>query len=304
MTFLDKYELLKKSVPIPAVFNMQGTENCELTDYTFRSKNCYYCFDGYESENATYCVTSVGKNLVDCYYAIECELCYECIGCNKCYNSSYLVDCNNCRDCHFCSFCISCVDCFGCVGLTHKQYCIFNKQYAKEEYEQKVKELKKQNPEKILEHALELKKTIPHPASQQENNENCPYGDYIYDSKNCYWCFDAYWMEDCGYNYESGLARRVWDTLLVGGGEMKTLATNTELIYESICTEDAYNSAYLVNCVGATNCYYSSYLMGCSDCFGCVGLSNKKYCILNNQLTKEKYEEALVNIKKELGWRV
>jgi len=35
-------------------------------------------------------------------------------------------------------------NCFGCIGLRHKQYCIFNKQYSKEEYEQLVP--------KIIEH--------------------------------------------------------------------------------------------------------------------------------------------------------
>jgi hypothetical protein len=41
-----------------------------------------------------------------------------------------------------------CHDIFGCVGLAHKQYCIFNKQYTKEEYEELVA--------KIIEH---MKKT-------------------------------------------------------------------------------------------------------------------------------------------------
>jgi hypothetical protein len=29
---------------------------------------------------------------------------------------------------------MSCQDCFGCIGLRKKQYCIFNKQYSKEDY--------------------------------------------------------------------------------------------------------------------------------------------------------------------------
>ena len=28
----------------------------------------------------------------------------------------------------------SCEDCFGCIGLKKRKYCIFNKQYSKEEY--------------------------------------------------------------------------------------------------------------------------------------------------------------------------
>ena len=41
----------------------------------------------------------------------------------------------------YCAFCNGCRDCFGCAGLRKKQYCIFNKQYTKEEYEKLVPQL-------------------------------------------------------------------------------------------------------------------------------------------------------------------
>lgn len=34
------------------------------------------------------------------------------------------------------NLCIECEYCFGCVGLKKKKYCILNKQYSKEEYEE------------------------------------------------------------------------------------------------------------------------------------------------------------------------
>ena len=37
--------------------------------------------------------------------------------------------------------CHHCQDCFGCIGLKNQQYCIFNKQYTKEEYEKTVAQL-------------------------------------------------------------------------------------------------------------------------------------------------------------------
>lgn len=296
MTFTDKYQLLKKSVPVSAVLN-PDSENCEMTDYVFQSKNCYFCFGAFRLQDSIYCTLAWGKNLVDCNFAIEAELCYECVYITKCYGSAYIFDCSNCKECYYCSLCVSCSDCFGCVGLTHKKYCIFNKQYTKEEYEKKVKELRKEDPDKILKHMIELKKTIPHPASDQYNNENCPYGDYIHNSKNSYWCFDGNRLEDCGYIFDSGPAKRSWDMYLAGDEA-------TELNYESVHSLTTYKCAYIYNCSGCTNCSYSSDLRNCTDCFGCVGLTSKKYCILNNQLTKEKYEEALLNIKKELGWRV
>ena len=298
MNFLDKYELLKKSIPVPAVSIGLYTENCEMGDYTYQSKNCYFCFATYKLEDSMYCADCWGKNLVDCYYAVQCELCYGCVDSNSCYNSTYLFNCNSCKDSHFCALCISCSDCFGSVGLTHKQYCIFNKQFTKEEYFKKIKELRHESPQKILREMLELKKKIPHPASQQYNNENCLYGDYIYNSKNSYWCFNGYWLEDCGFAFTSGIAKKSWD-LLWSGGEKAPV----ELSYELIDCGGAYNCAYIINCNECTNCYYSADLQNCTDCFGCVGLTNKKYCILNNQLTKGQYEKGIREIKKELGWK-
>jgi hypothetical protein len=40
-----------------------------------------------------------------------------------------------CNDLFYSDSCNSSHDCFGCVGLHHKEYCILNKQYSKEEYE-------------------------------------------------------------------------------------------------------------------------------------------------------------------------
>jgi len=48
------------------------------------------------------------------------------------------------RECTYCMQCYSGLNLFGCVGLQKKQYCIFNKQYTKEEYEELVP--------KIIEH--------------------------------------------------------------------------------------------------------------------------------------------------------
>lgn len=302
MTFLEKYNVLKKSIPVQSV-HCPDTVNCEYIERVYKSKNCYYCVDGYGLEDCIYADLAVWNNkIADCSSVTASEKCYQCIDSNKCHSCTYLMDCNSCTDCHFSSFLNSCTDCFGCVALTHKKYCIFNKQYTKEEYFREVAELKKESPEKTLNRMLELKKTIPHPASQQTNNENCPYGDYIYDSKNCYWCFNTFYNQDSGYTYYSSRENKCWDTYCAGGTPDAEIIS--ERCYEMVDCTNNYECAFLYKCDNNRNCYYSSSLRNCSDCFGCVGLTNKKYCVLNNQVTKEQYEKALIEIKKELGWKV
>ncbi len=300
MTFLQKYELLKKSIPVPAVL-VDHIENCEFVDATFMSKNSYYS-EGYYLEDCIYtALAAYGKKLVDCMSVFESEKCYQSADSSKCYSCTYLSDCSNNTDCHFSVLLNACTDCFGCVGLVHKKYCIFNKQYTKEEYFKKIEELKKQDPQKLLAQMFELKKQIPHPASQQSNNDNCPYGDNIYNSKNCYWSFNTLYIENSGYTFNCSRSRNCWDSYRSGGNP----GTNSfsERCYQMTYATSCFNCAFLHVSENSTNCYYGEWLLNCTDCIGCIGLKNKKYCILNNQLTKDQFVLAQKEIKKELGWK-
>ena len=51
-----------------------------------------------------------------------------------------------------------------------------------------------------------------------------------------------------------------------------------------------------IACGYDTNVYYSYLCMNSSDLFGCIGLRNKSYCILNKQYTKEEYEQLVPKI--------
>jgi len=164
-SFLESYELLKKSIPVPALIQDAFSENCDFSDYMFQSKDCMYCFDCFGLERGMYCTVGWGKDLVDCQDIIRSELCYECLECRDSYGCTYVFASERCRDCHFSNLLVSCSDCFGCVGLTHKQYCIFNKQYSKEDYLKEIEKLKKEDPDKIKQRLLELERSIPHPAS-------------------------------------------------------------------------------------------------------------------------------------------
>ncbi|MBI4004654.1 hypothetical protein HY358_00795 [Candidatus Roizmanbacteria bacterium] len=180
--------------------------------------------------------------------------------------------------------------------MSFKEYCIFNKQYTKEEYFKKVQEFKKEKPSVLMEKFTNLKRKLPIPQSFQHQNINCPYGDYLYGSKNVYWGFNTYSLEDSGYVFLGGVrTTHCWDMFFSGAG--------MELCYEMIDCNGCYNCTHLQSTSDCINCHYSSYLRNCEECFGCVGLSNKKYCILNNQLEKTDYEKTVEKIKRELGWK-
>ena len=54
-----------------------------------------------------------------------------------------------------------------------------------------------------------------------------------------------------------------------------------------------YNTQYSYWSSGCIDCNFILDCNNCQDCFGCVNLQNKRFYILNEQYTKEDYEEKL-----------
>lgn len=143
---LEFYKKMWKTAKHRALHNV----NCEnvVGDVLLNCKNMWHSFEGYDGEDIAYSI-SFGEGSKDVYYSHSagweaCELIYnsgvsrsstDLLFCYYTFHSSSLSYCDSCSNCK---------DCFGCIGLKHKQYCILNKQYTKDEYEQFVP--------KIIEH--------------------------------------------------------------------------------------------------------------------------------------------------------
>jgi len=129
---------------------MHGNHNKNVTgEYIYRSKNTFNCFEVGGCENVRYSqqLADTAKDSYDyTNWSQNSELVYEAISCgDNCRNIKFCFDCwPAMQDSEYCLCCHSCSNCFGCMGLRSKQYCILNKQYAKEEYEALVP--------KIIEH--------------------------------------------------------------------------------------------------------------------------------------------------------
>ncbi len=103
------------------------------------SKNVLESVSIQEGENMKYCQISILKsaNSYDCVQLfMGVENAYECVTCGEgSYNLKYCFNCwGGSRDLEYCGYGVGSSDCFGCVGFSKKKYCIFNKQYSKEEY--------------------------------------------------------------------------------------------------------------------------------------------------------------------------
>lgn len=71
----------------------------------------------------------------------ESEHCFECVNVRKCYRAFYSSDSEDSYDIYFSKNLVGCSNCFGCTNLRKQQYCIYNEQYSKEDYEKRINEL-------------------------------------------------------------------------------------------------------------------------------------------------------------------
>ncbi len=138
----DYFNWLKK---IPRRY-MEATnvENC-TGDNIYNSKNAKECYEVKELQDCKF--VSNATSLKDCYDINNddhSELVYECIGSEKNYMHSFNDICWFNSGISYCSLCFNSKNCFGCIGLKKNEYCILNKQYTKEQYEELVP--------KIIEH--------------------------------------------------------------------------------------------------------------------------------------------------------
>lgn len=130
----------KKKFPCKAV-NQISCQNCS-GDYLVECKNCENVFSAKKCEDLkNIYLSEKAKDCMDCDIIgwPSAELCYDSISVAvNAVRNLFSNVCWTCNDIFYCESCFNSHDLFGCTGLRHKEYCIFNKQYAKEEYEKLV----------------------------------------------------------------------------------------------------------------------------------------------------------------------
>lgn len=174
--------------------------------------------------------------------------------------------------------CSNCEFCYDCQNLNWKKYYIQNKEYSKQDYFEKIKNIK----------ISKSKKNI-NKYSQIKNSTNCS-GDYFIDSNNCENCFQVEFAEDCKNSWN--LWRNAKDVY-----DCDTVWMNSELVYESINTAiSSFKNLFCNRCWTVNNSFYCDNCDNSSNLFWCVWLRNKEYCILNKQYTKQEYEKIIPKI--------
>ncbi len=298
--FFEQFSALLKDVPH---MNLIGSNN-ENCGYCHLLANCKHCYMIVESSNNEDCLYGywLQKCLaaVDTSYTHNSQYVYEVDNCYNCYNLKWSSDCTNSSDSYFLKNCNGVKNSFGCVNLQQKEYCIFNEQKTKEEYEAFISELDLESHEQLNHWKKafeEFKLQFPQKYNHSLNAEDCT-GDYIINSRHCQDCYHAHDAEFCKYG------EHVWRGSR-NNMDVSTAGRDAEWIYESINTGISSNNVQFA--VQNWSCSDMRYSYGCFNSqnnFGCVGLKRNQYCILNKQYTKEEYEtlvEKIIEHMKQTG---
>lgn len=292
--FFEQFKELMQKAPTLALFDGKsvGTSFCNVT---VEHKNCYVVSAGWNSEDSRYMNRcAFCRNSQDLYVCNRNEFCYENVFCSDCYKLTYSHTCEGCNNSAFLYDCRGCSNCFGCVNLRNKSYCIFNEQYSKEEYFEKLKTFDLGDyrvVEEIKKKVADLRRSALHKYAQITNSVNVT-GDHLSNTRNGYRCFDFLdGAENVKYcHWSSGTFKDSYDAGPGTGG-------NSELLYEGVSIGVANSNCkfgfivwYSQNVTYGFNCQSSNNL------FGCANLRGKSYCILNKQYTKEEYEALVPKI--------
>jgi hypothetical protein len=293
--FTQFFELVKK-VPFKALNVVNGVNSPYVNNIT-DPKNCYLVFNsGYVEDSMYGHGVDSSKWCVDVSHISKCENCYEGFNLASCANSILSSQCENSFNLILSKNCSGCQDCLGCVNLRKKSYCIFNEQYSREEYLEKVKSFNLgsyENLQKLKLRALDFWNKSPNKFLEGFQNENIS-GNYIShskDVKNSFMIREGQNLHYCQYLQEGAPSKDCWDYSVWGD--------NNQMLYEChACGIGTQNIKFCLLCQeNVRDLYYSICCEGGSEnLFGCVNLRKKQYCILNKQYSKEEYKKLVPKI--------
>ncbi|MFA6000321.1 MAG: hypothetical protein WC783_05105 [Candidatus Paceibacterota bacterium] len=296
-TFFEQYRDLMYRIPLANLGNT-NSPGSEYGNHNEDCRNCYLLYASFRDENCHYSNGLVDvKDSWDLYKVGKSQKCYNSTLCTSCYNTNFSYDSDECIDSMFLTSCLGLKNCLGCINLRHKKHCIFNEQYSEEEYKQKIAEYDFGSYAGLKKFEQEyndfLAKQFRRYAFVFKSVNST--GDNIMFARNSRMLFDGFDdIENCRYITHAVTIKDSYDAYGTGG--------KMELLYEGI---DAGLNAYNMHfCILTHSCVDTDYTYMCFDSnhlFGCIGLRNQDYCILNKKYSKEEYHKLREKIIEHMN---
>ncbi|MES2930938.1 MAG: hypothetical protein V4665_04110 [Patescibacteria group bacterium] len=295
--FFEQFKELHDAVPHVALVGSNNV-NCEYSNQFQNNRDCYMVSATNTSEKCMYGNWFQGDCFfsVDCYMVEKLEYCYECMNCARCSKCAYLENCSDCVSSYFSVDCRGCTDCFGCANLRNKSNCWFNEQLTREEYKKRFDEFlwNHENIEWAKKESQRLSLSLPKKYYHGSNNMEFS-GDYLENTAYTKEAFNCRRNKDTAYLQDAWEATDCRDLTEILGNELSYQIQGCAHIRNCICMRSSFHM---------TDSHYCDMCNTLSNCFGCMGLRNGEYCILNKKYSKEEYmelKEHIIEYMKKTG---
>jgi hypothetical protein len=136
-----------------------------------------------------------------------------------------------------------------------------------------------------------LSRKVPRVSLINANSINSEYTHLAADNKDCYMLFESSNNEKCNHSYWMQESKDCLDCAFVN---------SSELCYEVFVAWNCYKLLFSKECRDCTDSYFLQDCVGLTNCYGCVNLRNKSYCIFNEQYSKEDYSKILEEKKEQI----
>lgn len=172
-----------------------------------------------------------------------------------------------------------------------------NEQLSEKDYRNKVADIAWDDylaVKHLKEEFMQLVRSQPQAELRGFENSGCS-GDFLQHSVQAENCFDCSEIRDCLNCYGVKGANDCLD-LYSWGAQSELIYGSSRIGYSSkniICSHLVFS--------GCENIEYSSNCHSSKDCFGCVGLKSKQYCILNKQYSKAEYFSLRERIVRQMN---
>ena len=294
--FFVQFAELMQAVPQLNLWHM-NTVNSPYSNISKGAKDCYLSFSIVESEEVSYCKNvDKSRQIFDGLNLMECERCYWGMFGTQNYDVNYSIFTRSCMNSSFLFDCVNCQNCFMSANLRNREYVFYGTQLTKEQYAAELAKINTGSYTVFQKLIADFKKVYAGALHKYTNiiKSVNSTGNVLSGLKNSRDCFEVFDSEDVRYCGRALYLKDCMDTNNIAGAE---------LLYEYVSGGDAERNLKLsVASNGAqSDCTYTGWCKSSSNLFGCVGVRDKSYCILNKQYTKEEYEALVPRIIKHMN---
>ena len=289
--FNDQIRELQLETPFAAWRSLTISEN-SIALLSQGDTNSYFVTMS-SSKNTMYSYgAEITENSAEIYESQKIMNCYSVIFSRRLHNCKFIRQSYDLINCDFIFDCRNCENCFGASNKRNKKYLWFNEQLSKDEWEKRRAEVDL-GSRKVVDEWLSkfrdmLEQDTVWPENFNEKVENCT-GELLQESENT---TEGYYVDGSKNNHwVSYFFRGCEGNAYTGGGQD---TTNNYYSHSPIMSAGC---KYVHSCYSCQNVEYSMQCYNCEDCFGCVGLSRKRFCVFNRQYTEDEYWKIVDDIR-------